>query len=53
MMTIDDPEGRIFLFYLNTNNGFYFLLTTVFLFILNKLPEVPEYARCNAQCDVT
>ena len=26
------------------NNGFFFLLTTVFLFE-NKLPEVPEYAK--------
>ena len=43
-MTNGDPEGRIFLFYLNTNTGFFFLLTSVFLF-QNKLPEVPEYAK--------
>ena len=28
-----DPEGRIFLSYPNTNNGFYFLLTTVFIYL--------------------
>ena len=44
MMTNGDPEGRIFLSYPQTNNGFFFLLTTDFLF-LNKLPEVPEYAK--------
>ena len=42
MMTNGDPEGRIFLSNPNTNNGFFFLLTTV-LFL--KLPEVPEYAK--------
>ena len=47
MMTNGDPEGQIFLSYTHMNNGFFFLLTTVFiyLFILNKLPEVPEYAK--------
>ena len=44
VMTNGDPEGRIFLSYPHTNNGFFFLLTTVFLF-KNKLPEVPEYAK--------
>ena len=49
VMTNGDPHGQIFLFYLHTNNGFFFLmdafflLTTVFL-LKNKLPEVPEYA---------
>ena len=43
VMTNGDTEGQIFLSYLHTNNGFFFLLTTVFLF-KNKLPEVPEYA---------
>ena len=42
MLTNGDPEGRIFLFYPHTNNGFLFLLTTIFL---NKLPEVPEYVK--------
>ena len=50
-MTNGDPEGRIFLSYPHTNNGFFFFSTTVFiylfiyLFILKKLPEVPEYAK--------
>ena len=33
VMTNGDPERRIFLSYPHTNNGFFFLLTTVF-FIL-------------------
>ena len=47
MMTNGDPEGRIVLSYPHTNNGFFFLLTTVsiYVFILNKLTEVPEYAK--------
>ena len=45
-MTNGDPEGRIVLSYPHKNNGLFFLLATVliYLFILNKLPEVPEYA---------
>ena len=42
VMTNGDPEEQIFLSYPHTNNGFFFLLTTVFL-IKNKLPQVPEY----------
>ena len=36
VMINGDPEGRIFLSYPHTNNGFFYLLTTVFnyLFIL-------------------
>ena len=47
MMTNGDPEGRIFLSYPHTNNGFFFLLTTfVYIyFFQNKLPEVTEYAK--------
>ena len=45
VVTNGDPEGRIILSYPHTNNGFFFLLTTVFLLFLNKLPEVPEYAK--------
>ena len=51
VLTNGGPEGRIFLSYPHTNNGFFFLLTTAFiylfiyLFISNKLPEVPEYAK--------
>ena len=41
VMTNGDPEGQIFLSYPHTNNGFFFLLTTAFLFE-NKLQEVPE-----------
>ena len=32
VMTNGDPEGRIFLSYPHTNNGFFFLLTTVFIY---------------------
>ena len=46
MMTNGDPEGRIFLSYPHTNNGFFFLLTTVCICLfLIKLTEVPEYAK--------
>ena len=50
VMTNVDLEGEIFLSYLHTNNGFFFLLTTVLinLFInlfFKKLPVVPAYAR--------
>ena len=39
MMTNGDPEGQIFLSYPHTNNGFFFLLTTVFYL------KVPKYAK--------
>ena len=50
MMTNGDSEGGIFLSDHHTNNGLFFLLTTVYLFIyylfiFKKLPEVPEYAK--------
>ena len=54
MMTNGDPEGRIFLSYPQTNNGFFFLLTTVFFYLFiylfiylyyDMLPEAPEYAK--------
>ena len=45
MMTNGKPEGRIFLTHPHTNNGFFFLLTTVLFYFLDKLPEVPEYAK--------
>ena len=47
VMPNSDPEGQIFLSYPHTNDRFFFLLTTVFiyLFIYNNLPEVPEYAK--------
>ena len=50
MMTNGDPEGRV-QSYSHTNNGLFLLLTTVFIysfnyyFLLNKFPEVPEYAK--------
>ena len=33
MMPKGDPEGRIFLSYPHTNNGFFFLLITVFIYL--------------------
>ena len=33
VMTNGDPEGGIFLSYLHTYNGFFFLLTTVFIYL--------------------
>ena len=33
VMTNGDPEGRIFLSYPHANNGFFFLLTTVFIYL--------------------
>ena len=46
MMTNGDPEGRIFLSYPHTNNGFFFLLATVFIYLFqNKLPYVPVYTK--------
>ena len=33
MMTSSDPEGPIFLSYPFTNNGCFYLLTTVFIFL--------------------
>ena len=46
MMPNGDPKGQIFLSYPHTNNGFFFLLATGFIYLFyNKLPEVPEYAQ--------
>ena len=47
MMTNGDPKGKIFLSFPHMNNGFFFLLATgfIYLFILNKLAEVPQYAK--------
>ena len=33
VMTNGDPEGHIFLSYPHTNNGFFFLLTTGFIYL--------------------
>ena len=45
MMINCDPEGRIS--YPQMNNGFFFLLTIVFIYLsfLDKLSEVPDYAK--------
>ena len=32
VMTNNDPEGQIFLSYPHTNNGFFFLLATIFIY---------------------
>ena len=41
-LTYGDIEGPIFLSYPHTNNGFFFLLTTVFIYSFKKkLSEVP------------
>ena len=37
VMTNGDPEGRIFLSFPCTNNGFFFLLTTVFYIFINLI----------------
>ena len=37
LMTNGDPEGQIFLSYPHMNNGFFFLLTTVFIYYLKKI----------------
>ena len=51
MMTNGDHEGGIFLSYSHTKYGFFFLLTTVFIYLFIYLfPEVFEYA--NVQCDM-
>ena len=48
VMTIGDREGQIFISHPHTNNGFFFLLTTLYLIYIEKtwkkLPENPEYA---------
>ena len=46
MMTNGDPERWIFLSYPHSNNAFFFLLTTVLIYLFkNKLPEVHEYTK--------
>ena len=48
MMTNHNAEGLIFLSHPHIYNGFFFLLTTVFIYLfifLKKLPEVPENAK--------
>ena len=43
MVPNSDPEGQIFLSYPHTD--ILFLAHHCFFFFLNKLPEVPEYAK--------
>ena len=43
MMTYGDPEGRIFLSYPHTNNGFLFLLTAVFIYLFIYLLSILKY----------
>ena len=50
MMTNGDPEERFFLSYPHMNNGFFSLLTIVFIYLfiylfINKFLEIPEYAK--------
>ena len=51
MMTNGVHEGWIFLSHPDTNNGFFFLITTKYLILYwkkktrKKLPEKPEYAK--------
>ena len=51
MVTNVDLEGLIFLSHPHTNNGFFFLLTTKYLFFFSflknvkkRVPKNPEYA---------
>ena len=37
VMTKGDPKGQIFLSYPHTNNGFFFLLTNVFIYLFTYL----------------
>ena len=48
MITNGDHEGRIFLSHTHTNNGFFFLLTTIYRILywknIKQLPDNPELA---------
>ena len=46
VMTNGDPEGRIFLSYPHTNNGFFFLLTADFYFEISFHKSLNKL-RCN------
>ena len=45
MMTKGDLQGRIFRSDPHRNNGFFFLLTTVFICLFKKLTEILGYAK--------
>ena len=61
MITNDDSKGRILLSYPHTNNGFFFLLSTAFLFFFFSFSiyfkicfqESLNMLRCNSHDDVT
>ena len=44
MLKNGDHEGRIFLSHPMKNSGLFFLLTIDFFLLLDKIPEVPDYA---------
>ena len=46
VMTNGDPEGQIFLSYPHTNNGFFFLLTTVFIYFKISFQKSLNTLRC-------
>ena len=48
MMTNGDPKGQFFLSYPHTNNGFFFLLTTVlFIYLINLFIYSFIYLECH------
>ena len=47
VMTNGDPEGQIFLSYPHTNNGFFFWLTTDFLYFKIIFQKLMNTLRCN------
>ena len=47
VMTNSDPEGGFFLSYPHTNNGFSFLLTTVFIYLKISFQKSLNSLRCN------
>ena len=53
MVTIGDREGRIFLSYPHTNNGFFFLLTTLkYLIYIGKLEKDFKKILNTLRCDM-
>ena len=48
VMTNGDPEGKIFLSYPHRKNGFFFLLTTVFLYFKIRVQKSLNTLRCNS-----
>ena len=52
VMTISDREGRIFLFHPHTNNGFVFLLTTLYLIYIEKRGKNFQKILNTLRCDM-